>query len=259
MQIPSHVAQAPASSDLRALDGRSVVEFFPELCRLRQEIAAVRFASYKREPGLSKRLSNMLSTEDNRLGDTAEKIYKDHGIPFWDTFFSIVMKQGKTPGRFVDTALHHAHDPFVQTYVFLRNEASCEHIRSIIQQLPPGHGLVACSRVLLASGKIAHIPMLDFLCPTLVQNRDAIRRMLSLAGQREGILVNSGHSYHFYGTCLLPTEDWIKFMAKALLSAPITDPRYIAHRLIDGECRLRITDSRDGLIPTIVDAFPINT
>jgi len=88
------------------------------------------------------------------------------------------------------------------------------------------------------------VPMMDFSCPCSDGNARAIARMLEIVGHREGILVESGHSYHFYGTSLLVQNEWIDFMAKAVLFAPYVDPRYVAHRLADGQCRLRIFSSR---------------
>jgi hypothetical protein len=33
------------------------------------------------------------------------------------------------------------------------------------------------------------------------------------------------------------------------------DPRYVAHRIADGECRLKIVASRDADMPRIINVF----
>jgi len=42
------------------------------------------------------------------------------------------------------------------------------------------------------------------------------------------------------GATLLSNDEWVRFMGRALLLAPFVDARFIAHRLLDGECCLRV-------------------
>ena len=58
--------------------------------------------------------------------------------------------------------------------------------------------------------------------------------------KNDGIIVNSGNSYHYYGRVLLSQSDWQLFMFYSILLGPYTDVRYISHRLISGYCILRI-------------------
>ncbi len=255
MVAPQTNSREEVGLKLKQLCGKDVNAYFPELCRLYPEITEIRFLTYRPAPGLTERLNNVLSPEEKALRDTAEQVSETTGIPFWDSLLSISMHRGETPERFVDAALVHNADPGAKTFPLTREQLWSGGIAKLFDQLPRGHGLVVCSRLRVASGDIVQIPMLDFLCPCLPKNAMAIRRMLHCVGLDEGILVESGRSYHFYGVALMSQEEWVTFMAKCLLFSPFTDPRYIAHRLADGECALKVFSSRDGLVPTIVDAF----
>jgi hypothetical protein len=241
-------------STLRPLRGRRVLDFFPALCRIHPDITEFRFATYRRAPGLGKRLLAALTPEDDALRGEAERC-GESGVAFSDAFLSGAMKRGTIPEKLVDLALRHDFDHQERRFVLSRNQVLDGGIQELLAQLPGGEGLLACSRLELASGKTAYLPMLDFTCPVLGGNGRAIRIMVKRAGLPEGILVGSGRSYHFYGVELLSAERWIRFMALALLFAPITDSRYIAHRLADGECRLKIMDSADHFVPVIQEVF----
>jgi hypothetical protein len=252
MSVHHDFASKPTLLDLR---GKSVLAFFPILCSLRREIAGIRFDTYKPAPGLSERLENMLTPREQGLRDAAVTLSDANGIPFWDALLATSMQQGIISKRFIDSALAHDANPDDQEILLASEEISAEKILNIISTLPGGYGLAACSRVILTSNRAAHIPMLDFRCPCSEQNVKAIERMLTLIGCQEGILVESGRSYHFYGTSLLSETEWIEFMGRSLLFAPIVDSRFIGHRLVDGWCRLKVTDPRNGFTPRIADVF----
>ena len=92
--------------------------------------------------------------------------------------------------------------------------------------------------------------MLDFRCPHSPQAIIFLKNAMLALGQRKGVLVESPRSYHYYGLELIPEEELNKFLGHALLIAPIVDGRYIAHRLTDGACRLRIGAVRNkGFTP----------
>lgn len=88
-----------------------------------------------------------------------------------------------------------------------------------------------------------HIPMLDAATDDL----DALHR--SIEQHFHGIpyvIFRSGRSFHVYFETLLNEEDWITFMADALLmnlpgQPPISDSRWIGHRLKDRTASLRLT------------------
>jgi hypothetical protein len=255
MSVHHDFASKPSLLDLR---GKSVLGFFPILCSLRPEIAGIRFDTYKPAPGLSERLDHILTPREQGLRDAAVGLRDVSGIPFWDALLAASMQEGIISDRFIESALAHDAKPGDRQIMLTSEEISAEKILDTISALPPGYGLAACSLVKLTSNRAAHIPMLDFRCPCSKENAKAIERMLRLIGCQDGILVESGHSYHFYGTSLLSETEWIEFMGRSLLFAPIVDSRFIAHRLVDGWCRLKVMDPKNGFTPRIANVFSSN-
>jgi hypothetical protein len=250
--------QTNLSLNLTGLDGQTVVEFLSKFFRQHSEIESVRFESYKPEPKFSERLRNVLTPEEAMLRDEAVKICHGTGIPFWDALLGICMKRDSIPERILETAIAHSATPSPQIFDLLPDEVSSDRITKMIDELSDNYGLVISSKLRLKSGNTAHIPMLDFRCPCSPANNRAIVKILKLLGQNCGIIAESGRSYHYYGATLFSPSEWFKFMARALLFAPIVDPRYIAHRVADGECRLKIVASRNGDIPKIINAYTIS-
>jgi hypothetical protein len=238
-----------------SLMDRPVTDFFSWVCGKNCGIKSVRFATYRPAPKLSERLRNILTSDEQALRDQATLISHETGIPFWDALLGISMKKDGTPNRFLEAAAAHSADAPERVVDLSSEEVSHLRIRSVLSELLDGQGLVVSSRVPLKAGGWGHIPMLDFRCPCSAANAGAIRQILSLLGQNSGILAESGRSYHFYGARLLSPSDWVHFMGRALLFAPLADPRYVAHRLADGECRLKIAASRNAPIPKIVDVY----
>jgi len=101
--------------------------------------------------------------------------------------------------------------------------------------------------------KILHIPLMDFCCEDSPDNLKQIKGFLYEVGQKRGVILLSGRSYHYYGVDLLSDKEWVKFLGKCLLFSGYTDERYIGHRLLDGCGILRI--SARGIrsqMPTVV-------
>jgi hypothetical protein len=254
MGIKSQGAKTVLNHNLAGLQGQPVIEFLARFCQAHLEVDRLRFATYIPEPKLSERLGNLLTPEEEKLRDEAVAICHGNGIPFWDALLGICMRRDSIPERFLETAAVHSSSP-TQIFDLSSAEVSFERISGIVSQLPDRHGLVVSSKLHLKSGEVAHIPMLDFRCPCSAGNALAIEKVLTLIGQRSGVLVESGRSYHYYGVELFSMLEWITFMARALLFAPIVDPRYVAHRIADGECRLKIVASRDADMPRIINVF----
>jgi len=91
-----------------------------------------------------------------------------------------------------------------------------------------------------------HIPMMDF---RVRSGGDSGRKLEFLSealrglGQTDGVLLDSGKSYHYFGFHLLTQCNWRKFMAQSLLLGSLVDVRYISHRLQAGTATLRLTTS----------------
>lgn len=240
-----------------SLIGKPVTEFLSQFYLVQPAVIELQFAAYTPEPKLSDRLQNLLTAEETELREQATLTCRGNGIPFWDALLGICMKRDSIPERLLESAGIHSSAPPAAQWILPADQISTTRITQIVSGLADGLGLVVSSKVQLRTGSFAHIPMLDFRCPCSSANAKAVRKILELLGQTCGILVASGRSYHYYGVRLLSASDWIIFMGKALLFAPFVDPRYVAHRLADGECRLKIAASREASIPEIVDAYTI--
>jgi hypothetical protein len=72
------------------------------------------------------------------------------------------------------------------------------------------------------------------------QTTDALVAAMTRLDEREGALLASGHSYHYYGFVPRDLAGWRLFMARAILLAPLADERFIAHCLIEDLACLRL-------------------
>jgi hypothetical protein len=130
---------------------------------------------------------------------------------------------------------------------------------SIINELDPDFAIGVSSRVRLLDNAIRHIPLIDFRCGKSAANLKTLNHLFRQMGQRRGVLLDSGRSYHFYGLDLLDEREWLAFMGRCLLLTPLVDTRYIAHRLIDDYGRLRISTSRNKpKLPVVVDTLDVS-
>lgn len=74
-----------------------------------------------------------------------------------------------------------------------------------------------------------HVPLMDFKCEKKGENLTCIRTFLQAVGQRRGVILDSGRSYHYYGVDTLLDAQWRRFMAQCLLF-DFTDRYYIGHQ-----------------------------
>ena len=94
------------------------------------------------------------------------------------------------------------------------------------------------SHVITNTG-VLHIPMMDLDCSISDENLKAVGEYAKILG-REGVILQTGRSYHYYGFHLMSKSEWVDFIASSML-AKVCDIRYMAHKLKDGFITLRIT------------------
>lgn len=218
-------------------------------------VAKVSFVRYRPAPGLDERLSKSADPA-LEIRETAENLWRNYGIPFWDAILAICMKREEIPNHYVDLAILHDPAPDERTILVEVRNLTEELIGSMVDDLEEDAALAFSSKVELHNGQIAHIPLMDFRCPPSTNNSKIIQRALRAMGQNSGLLAESGRSYHFYGLRLQSRDEWIQFLALAMLFSPIVDVRYVAHRLADGACRLRISSSRNkARVPVVSEVF----
>jgi hypothetical protein len=83
--------------------------------------------------------------------------------------------------------------------------------------------------------------MMDFSCHDTAEDLRKVVFAISIIGLKPGVLLRSGKSFHFYGYSTLTPSQWLQFLGKCLLLVPISDARYMGHRMIDGACTLRLS------------------
>lgn len=100
-----------------------------------------------------------------------------------------------------------------------------------------------------------HIPMMDFACPEQPENLYKIEQLLELIGQKAGVILSSGRSYHYYGAVLMSQAEWFNFLGDCILSR-LADWRYGGHRCKDfgGTLRLSACPLRPK-IPSVVSVI----
>lgn len=125
-----------------------------------------------------------------------------------------------------------------------RDDFSSRYIRQLVDNLPPFKLLGLQSNVEVAGGSQAQIPMMDFMCSPSVRNKARLTTLLQSLSLGKGFLLDSGRSYHYYGTRLLKEAEWRAFLGKCLLMTGCADERYIGHQLVNGYCVLRISPGR---------------
>lgn len=125
-----------------------------------------------------------------------------------------------------------------------RCDFSKDKVNQIAGNLPPSKLLGLQSNVALAGGGQAQIPMMDFMCSPSPRNMERLTRLIQSLQMGKGFLLESGRSYHYYGTQLLTDAEWRAFLGKCLLMTGCADERYVGHQLVNGYCVLRLSSGR---------------
>jgi hypothetical protein len=240
---------------LRSCIDKPVTELVPRILDLFPDIAALRFVAYRPAPTLGERLAHA-DSQLLEVSKSAAAVHESCGVGFWDAILGIALKRGELGSKFIEMALTHDAAPDEEEFRLSRRQIGNGDLDSLLASPPDGYGIAISSRIEFRDGGEAHLPMLDFRCPHSSAAVPALRAALAKMGQRCGVLVRSPRSYHYYGLELVNKEGLVQFLAKALLIAPIVDARYIAHRMLDGNCRLRLAAVRGkGAAPVVEAVF----
>lgn len=137
---------------------------------------------------------------------------------------------------------------------------SKQWIENLLIQLPP-HSEVAWHSRVLRSGRVFHIPMVDFTGRRTVAEIGS--KMNHLLDQLDGelLLFQSGSSLHGYVDVLLDELAWQRYLGKLLLLNPsgvsrrqVVDCRWVGHSLEHGFSALRwsCNSGRYRMLPRLV-------
>lgn len=228
------------SKPMRELVGR-IAASYPHGSRLQ-------FAVVGRAPSLQQRVA--ASSDAQELIQVARDERMLTGVPFWQAlFFNGASGEEGVPAEILDAAFYH-QKPAVSDELSLQIGGDLSYtLEAFALGLGDDEVLMLTSRVTLADGAQMHIPMLDFSLKARLQGADVTVRRAGKALGVPGELSSTGRSYHFFGLQGMGEEAWRNFMARALLLAPITDERWIAHQLIAGYAGLRVSASDKGAAP----------
>ncbi len=153
-----------------------------------------------------------------------------------------------------------------------RIDVTREKLFKMCKELSIGKCLAVRSKVKTSSKKILYIPLLDFVCKKGDDNLLFLVNLMSKVHdcdklEKEGFLLETTHSYHYYGASLLTIEDWIKFIGRCLLLHPrpedletamqlgasaVIDARFLGHSLLAGQGSLRVSADCQGEFPRVV-------
>lgn len=226
------------------------------LPRINPSIEVFTFNSYFPYPGLQERFDESAEHPFREAPENPYELKRGtvNDIPYWESLLINATMRKEEFSFFVQEALR--HDPvreFSGRFEIPVTPLTPEFLQAYIDELPDGKALALCSKCKLRDGSDAHIPMMDFRCQPSPENLERIKEVLAALDQRNGAILESGRSYHFYGFNVMDQGEWVEFLARCLLLHPFTDSRYIAHRLIGGTCALRITATKlKPKIPIVV-------
>jgi len=227
---------------MQNLVGLKAPELALELLKMNDGIETLTFAKYAPYPGLEQRLASLAnhatqgkipSIDDIRAATKDKPNY-------WNAVLNTSWSLDDLDILIKEALRHDEKEEFERRSRVTAEEIYQGRLQHIINEQSGDTVLALCSLCTLKDGGVAHIPMMDFSCPTSSLNLERVKLCVMALGLR-GVILESGKSYHFYGFDLMRQDEWLKFMAKCLLLAPYTDGRYVAHRLLGGACVLRIT------------------
>ncbi len=87
---------------------------------------------------------------------------------------------------------------------------------------------------------IFHIPFIDFHIKPGAINLKTVEMLVTRLEYGKGFIINSGKSYHFFGTQLESIELHINRLIKLILFSPIVDRNWVVHQLLEKMSSLRV-------------------
>jgi hypothetical protein len=208
-----------------------LVETLPQI----EEYSFITFQSYNI---LQERDTN--KEELKNVFDNALSIRSKYSFPFWDSFNVSLFNQQLTDFSFLKQIKFHNNVLNINT---IRNKFVAKFLED---QKGKEDYLTISSKVKLNNGTVYHLPLLDFHIPVNKENEIMCVEIIKSL-ELKGFLLNSGKSYHFYGTNIITESTLIDLLAQALLFAPIIDRAWISHQLIERRCCLRISEKYSRL------------
>jgi hypothetical protein len=254
--------QPPSDSTINI--GREALPLVINLPRLlkppaSKSVAGFSFKVYLPTPPVEERIKDSVNPSVIYILEKATELREkwraltNTDLPYWD---SIAVVSSINSGNQLLLRESVNHDARSENFQVPVNDLTMETLRKKVESLPENSVLALYSTCTLNDDSTAHIPMMDFRGAPSPEQLDKVKTALKAIHQTQGVILTSGRSYHFYGFTLLGHKEWMEFMGRCLLIAPLTDSRYIAHRLIEGAGALRVTRSPlKPEIPSVVEVL----
>lgn len=204
-----------------------------DIIQANEDIQDVCFLKYPDQEILQKRV--ILDCKEEECIENALKIREQTSLPFWDSLMLSFMQEDYFSNKLLLEASHHnSHQDVVSLSVVKK-----EDIEKYFEKNKFGN-LAILSKVKLKNGNIRHLPLLDFHISNRSKNLKLIEKVVENLGQRDGYILKTNKSFHYYGTHLMTQEQMLDFLNKSLFFTPILDKSWIAHQLLEECCALRI-------------------
>jgi hypothetical protein len=232
---------------LEAIVGSNACTVLIGIVNMHQEIGQVFFGAPRLNPSLRGRVGYP-SLEWNFVEQAVNR-YRDLALP---ARVKCLLSMAEVPEGVLEAMSF--HQMIAETRFAVKvEELTPRLLRELVEGAAPDSVFSLCSQVRLKDGSTKHIPMMDFLSLKSQRSLEVVRRVAARLGAGGGLILESDRSYHFYGSQLLSEWELVRFLASALLFAPVVDQGWIAHQLIDRCCALRIgPHKRGGAEPTLV-------
>jgi hypothetical protein len=211
------------------------------------------FLVYPPEPGVLERLAPADSSNgENALVRSAGSVGVEGHLTREDDFVRLFSESSGTREVLAEMLRHDEEAEARSRLSSTISDLRSGWLENLVTALPEESALALCSKCELSDGSGVHIPMIDFRCSTTEQNLRLLTEAVLELGEKAGVFLTSGKSYHYYGLVPLDHHAWLKFLGRCLLLNPLVDTRYVGHRLIAGMCQLRITKTLHSQVPRVV-------
>jgi hypothetical protein len=223
------------------------------------DLQSVEFVAYTPVPGVVDRIIRDAGDSANEILSKANEITKIAGddLSCWESLLAAAWKTAQINLVLGEAQRHEKKAEMVESMPLAK--MSQDSLAELFKR-HCGRAVAIRSRCRRREGDYVQLPMMDFRCRPSDDNLEKIKCVLANIGRAvdsirklTGAILKSGNSYHFYGYHLLSSTEWSQFIGQCLLAAPLTDTRFVGHRLADGMFNLRINScDQKRMVPYVV-------
>lgn len=179
---------------------------------------------------------------------------RQSGDSFTEAFLETAQRHGDLGDALAVVDFHQRFSEAAARFVVESHDFTVNLLDTLGAETPATQMLVVTSEVSTAEGQ-RHLPLLDFKLAASPENDDVARSVARRLGG--GVLVNSGSSYHLYGSRAVPDSELFDWLLRAQLLSRCVDTRWVTHQLIERKAALRLTRGGSrGVLPVVLDHIP---